>query len=78
MYVDCDSYRATRFLVENIYEQMLSPGGVMVFEDYGHPHLLGCRVAVHEYFDQRHDCVKFFSQFSGFYIVVKTQGQTRT
>jgi hypothetical protein len=70
-YVDCDSYRAVSYLANAIFEDHLSPGGVMAFEDYGHPALLGCRAAVHEYFDGRTDCVRFFSQFSGLYVVVK-------
>jgi hypothetical protein len=70
-YVDCDSYRAVGYLARALFEDRLSPGGVIVFEDYGHPALLGCRVAVHEFFDGRSDCVRFFSQFSGLYIVVK-------
>jgi O-methyltransferase len=70
-YVDCDSYRAVSYLAPELFERHLSPGGVIVFEDYGHPALLGCRVAVHEYFDGRVDCLRFFSQFSGLYIVVK-------
>lgn len=70
-YVDCDSYRAVSYLAATVFEDRLSDGGMMVFEDYGHPALLGCRVAVHEYFDGRTDCVRFFSQFSGLYVVVK-------
>jgi hypothetical protein len=71
IYVDCDSYRATKFLMEHLYDTTLSNGGCMVFEDYGHPALLGNRLAIHQFFDERNDCLKFFSQFSGFYIVVK-------
>jgi hypothetical protein len=71
VYVDCDSYRATRFLMEYLYDNVLSVGGFMVFEDYGHPALLGNRLAIHSFFDDRHNCIKFFSQFSGYYIVVK-------
>lgn len=71
IYVDCDSYRATRFLMEYLYDNVLSEGGFMVFEDYGHPALLGNRLAIHSFFDDRHDCIKFFSQFSGYYIVIK-------
>jgi predicted O-methyltransferase YrrM len=71
IYVDCDSFRATKFLNDNLFEQKLSPGGVMVFEDYGHPALLGNRLAIHNYFDTRKDCFRFFSQFSGYYIVTK-------
>jgi hypothetical protein len=43
----------------------------MVFEDYGHQALLGNRLAIHQFFDKKKDCIKIFSQFSGFYIVVK-------
>jgi hypothetical protein len=71
IYVDCDSYRATRFLMEYLYDNVLSSGGFMVFEDYGHPALLGNRLAIHSFFDDRNDCIKFFSQFSGYYIIVK-------
>lgn len=71
VYVDCDSYRSIKYLLERIYFEVLADGGVMIFEDYGHPPLLGTRVAVHEFFDEKRDCIKFFSQFSGFYIVVK-------
>jgi O-methyltransferase len=71
IYVDCDSYRATKFLMEHLYDTTLSNGGCMVFEDYGHPALLGNRLAIHQFFDERNDCLKFFSQFSGLYIVVK-------
>ncbi len=74
IYMDCDSYRATRFLVEHLFERQLSPGGMMVFEDYGHPALLGNRLAVHECFDKRENCFTFYSQFSGYYIVLKTGG----
>lgn len=70
-YVDCDSYRAVSYLCAELFERRLSPGGAIVFEDYGHPALLGCRLAVHEFFDGRGDCVRFFSQFSGLYCVVK-------
>jgi len=73
-YVDCDSYRAVLYLANALFEDRLSEGGVMIFEDYGHPALLGCRVAVHEYFDDRTDCIRFFSQFSGLYVVVKATG----
>ena len=71
VYVDCDAYRSTDYLIRRIYPEVLSPGGIMVFEDYGHAQLLGNRVAVDEHFDRRRGCVTFFSQFSGSYIVIK-------
>ncbi|MDJ0856564.1 MAG: TylF/MycF/NovP-related O-methyltransferase [Desulfobacterales bacterium] len=70
-YVDCDAYRSTAYLIRRIYPEVLSPGGIMIFEDYGHAQLLGNRTAVDEYFDQRHGCIAFFSHFSGSYIVIK-------
>ena len=70
-YVDCDAYRSTAYLIRRIYPEVLSPGGIMVFEDYGHAQLLGNRVAVDEYFGKRSGCVTFFSQFSGSYVVIK-------
>ena len=72
-YVDCDAYRSTAYLIRRIYPEVLSPGGIMIFEDYGHAQLLGNRVAVDEYFDGRSGCVSFFSQFSGSFIVIKIQ-----
>jgi len=71
VYIDCDSYRGTKFLLNTIYDNHLSEKGIIVLEDYGHGPLLGNRVAFHEFFDERRDCFKFFSQFSGFQIVVK-------
>jgi O-methyltransferase len=70
-YVDCDAYRSTDYLIQRIYPEVLTPGGIMVFEDYGHAQLLGNRVAVNEYFENRRGCVTFFSQFSGSYVVIK-------
>ncbi len=71
VYIDCDSYRGTKFLLNAIFDQYLSKNGIIVLEDYGHGPLLGNRIAFHEFFDNREDCFKFFSQFSGFQIVVK-------
>ena len=71
VYIDCDSYRATKFLIEHLFEKQLSPGGLLIVEDYGHPALLGSRLAVHDALDNRCNFFPFYSQFSGFYIVVK-------
>lgn len=70
-YVDCDSYRATRYLLDRVYDGALARGGVVAFEDYGHPALLGNRLAVDEFFAGRNDCLRLFSQFSGIYLVRK-------
>ncbi len=70
-YIDCDSYRATRYLFEALLPQRLSSRGVLVCEDYGHPALLGNRAAVHESLPAQPGLLRFFSQFSGLYIAVK-------
>lgn len=76
-YIDCDSLRATRYLIDTVLDRYLSPGGLVVIEDYGHPALLGSRLAVHEALDARADLFRFYSQFSGLYIAVKlTAGTT--
>lgn len=72
-YVDCDSYRATRFLFDRLWNDHLNAGGVLICEDYGHPALLGNRAAVHESVQGLTDCMNFFSQFSGLYVCVKLQ-----
>ena len=70
-YIDCDSYRATRYLIDQIWDRHLPDGAVLACEDYGHPALLGNRAAVHASLDSRRDSFCYFSQFSGFYIAVK-------
>lgn len=70
-YVDCDSFRATRFLLDAVIPEQLSPRGILVCEDYGHPALLGARAAVHEGLDGKNGLFRFFSQFSGLYVVLK-------
>lgn len=70
-FIDCDSYRATKILLEKIWEHRLSTGGVVALEDYGHAALLGNRLAAHEFFDGRRDAYTYFSYFSGFFIAVK-------
>ncbi len=70
-YVDCDSFRGTKFLIEEIFEKRLSNNGLMIFEDYGHANLLGNRLAVHQAFERRTDAICFFSHFSGSYFVWK-------
>lgn len=72
-FIDCDSYRATRYLLKTLPQDYLQPHGVLVCEDYGHPALLGNRVAVHEVLDGQTGWFKYFSQFSGLYIAVKMQ-----
>lgn len=69
-YIDCDSYRATRYLIRDVLGGRLSLHGMIVIEDYGHPALLGSRAAVHEELDGRRGCMRFFSQFSGLYAAI--------
>lgn len=70
-YVDCDSYRATHALHEKLWESRLSQFGIMAFEDYGHPALLGNRLAVNEHVRNAAPGFEFFSQFSGIYAKLK-------
>jgi O-methyltransferase len=70
-HVDCDSYRATRLVLDHLLSGVMSPGGVVVCEDYGHPALLGSRTAVHDALADRRGWLRFFSQFSGCYVIVK-------
>jgi hypothetical protein len=70
-FVDCDSYRGTKYLIETIFDHFLVAGGIMVFEDYGHASLLGNRIAVHQFFDNKENAFCFFSHFSGSYFVCK-------
>jgi hypothetical protein len=71
VHVDCDSFRGTDYLIRRLFPEVLSRGGVMVFEDYGHPQLLGSRVAIHGYFEERRDATCFFSHFSGCFLAIK-------
>lgn len=48
--LDTDWYESTRHELEHLYPR-LSPGGVLIVDDYGH--WTGCRQAVDEYFGSR-------------------------
>nr|MBV6630676.1 class I SAM-dependent methyltransferase [Oceanococcus sp. HetDA_MAG_MS8] len=69
-FIDCDSFRATEYLLRAIPQQYLSPGSVLVCEDYGHPALLGNRSAVHEVLDGQTDWLRLFLHFSGLYVSI--------
>lgn len=73
-FIDCDSYRATQYLLDELWHRRLTPGGIVVLEDYGHAALLGNRLAVHEFFDGRADAFTYYSQFSGFFVALKLSG----
>lgn len=70
-YVDCDSYRATRYLIEALLDDRIPRHGLLVCEDYGHPALLGNRAAVQESLEGKTGLFRYFSQFSGYYVVLK-------
>lgn len=70
-YIDCDSYRATKYLIDALVPEKISPRGLLVCEDYGHPALLGNRLAVHESLADQPGFFQYFSQFSGLYITVR-------
>jgi asparagine synthase (glutamine-hydrolysing) len=55
-HIDADWYESVRTCLERI-EPHLSPGGVLVIDDYDH--WSGCRKAVDEYFATRHDRYAF-------------------
>lgn len=48
-HVDVDIYQSCKDCCEFIYPR-LSKGGVMLFDDYGHPSCVGARLAIEEYF----------------------------
>lgn len=70
-YVDCDSHRATEYVLNTVFNQYIVKGGIAVFEDFGHPALLGNRVAIKKYFNSKKGIYSLYSQFSGLYSVVK-------
>lgn len=71
LHIDCDSYRGTKYVLEDVFDRVLSPGGIAVVEDYGHEPLAGSRLAFHEYFDDRPEHAWWFSAASGCVLVQK-------
>ncbi len=71
VFVDCDSYRSIRYIADAIFPK-LCPGGIMIFEDYGHEWCLGARLAVDEFVSNHDNCFTFFSGFSGVFVLIKT------
>ncbi|HEX3235330.1 MAG TPA: TylF/MycF/NovP-related O-methyltransferase [Gemmatimonadales bacterium] len=55
-HIDADWYESVRICLERI-EPQLSPGGVLVIDDY--EHWSGCRKAVDEYFADKRDRYRF-------------------
>lgn len=48
--IDADWYESTRFVLEHLYDHVIS-GGYIILDDYGYWE--GCRKAVHEFFQSR-------------------------
>lgn len=48
--LDGDWYESTKVCLEHLYP-LVSPKGIVIIDDYGYN--IGCRKAVHEYFDQQ-------------------------
>lgn len=67
VYSDCDSYRSTHFILNYVFNKYVSGGGLVVVEDYGHPALLGNRIAVNEFVSNNRELFKYYSQFSGLF-----------
>ncbi|MCF7927573.1 MAG: TylF/MycF family methyltransferase [Spirochaetales bacterium] len=57
--LDTDWYESTRVELERLYP-LLSPGGVLIIDDYGH--FTGARKAVDEYFSSRADSMPVLLQ----------------
>lgn len=73
VYSDCDSYRSTHFILNYVFRKYVSRGGLVVVEDYGHPALLGNRIAVNEFVSNNRELFKYYSQFSGLFTFRKNQ-----
>jgi hypothetical protein len=56
VHLDMDLYRPTLESLKFFYDRM-NPGGVFVFDDYGHLTCLGVREAVQEFFDDKPESV---------------------
>ena len=68
VHVDCDQYEVTRFLCEQLYPRM-TPGGVMLFQNYAFGATLGERIAVDGFFKDKPEAV--LTGFDGAAFVVR-------
>ncbi len=50
LHLDADFYEATKFSLEQMYDQVV-PGGIIIFDDYSY--YLGCKKAVDEFLESR-------------------------
>ena len=64
-HVDVDIYQSVKDCCEFIYPR-LNKGGVMLFDDYGHPSCIGARLAMEEYFNK-----PIFNLYTGQALIIK-------
>jgi len=62
-YIDVDLYEPTKASLEFAYPKM-SPGGIMVFDDYGNYDCPGARKAVDEFFEGKENVISLIDGFS--------------
>jgi O-methyltransferase len=68
LHLDCDLYDSYRVALEMLYDQV-SPGGVIMFDEYRDPHFPGADKAIDEFFAQKPE--KLVQHRYGNYYVVK-------
>jgi O-methyltransferase len=51
-HIDLDIYEAIKSSLELVYNR-ISPGGIILFDDYGAPSCFGARIAVDEFFEDK-------------------------
>ncbi len=56
-HIDADCYESVRFVLENVYENIV-PGGYVVVDDYRHPDCSGATIAVEEFFARRQEVIR--------------------
>ena len=56
LHLDCDLYESYRTCLVHLYDRVV-PGGVIVFDDYGHPRWPGAQRAVDEFFADKRETV---------------------
>lgn len=55
VHADADLYQCTKDICEFFYPRM-SPGGIILFDDYGLSGLEGCKLAIDEFFADKPEC----------------------
>jgi predicted O-methyltransferase YrrM len=69
LHIDADLYDSVKTALEAGWER-LSPGGVVVFDDYRHPDCAGCTIAVEEFFAAHTEAIQTQpgTNYSGFVV----------